>query len=190
MHLLMYMFIRFTKSNFTPQQILEYMEEALESPHKRIKRYLFSCKHYVPSRLVFVGRDNLKHGLRRLSVMFKDLYEDEDDNAELIKSAHIRMNVERGGGEAFQNILRELIQSSDDQWTSEGPSALIPLPLSQPRDFARQLNRYARAADVLPVFNFAEELQRDPVYSIRCSARPSHEVTTCRTGQDSNGNGN
>jgi hypothetical protein len=161
----MYMFIRFTKSNFTPHQISHYMERSLESPYEDRKCDLFCCGRYVPSRLVFIGRDNLGHALHRLATMFEDLYTDRDGN-----SAHIRMNVERGGGEAFQDILRELIQTSDNQWTSEGPPQLIPLPLSQARDDARLLKRYANVDDVLPVFRFAEALQRDSVYSIRWTA--------------------
>jgi hypothetical protein len=169
LHLLMYMFIRITKSNFTPRQISEYIQGTLVSPHARTKGHVLCGGRYVPDELTFCGRDNIAVGLDTILLLFKDLYKPMRNvrDVESMRAAHKRLNVEHGGREAFQDILRELIQTPDDQWTSEGPSPLIPLPLSQARKDARQLNLCARAANVLPVFSFAEALQRDPVYSVK-----------------------
>jgi hypothetical protein len=173
------MIIRFTKSNFSPRQILEYIEWTFENPYQCKKGMTLCCRDYVPNELTFCGRGNITRGLLTISLLFENLYRAKwnAQDAKLIRAAHTRLNVERGGGEAFQNIFRELIRTSGDRWTPEGPSTLISLPLSQTREEARQIHRrYTRAADVLPVFSFAEALQRDPVYSIRWPAKTSHKT--------------
>lgn len=133
------MFIRFTESNFTPQEILRCMESIFDNPSDEVKRDKLGSGFYVPDELVFSGRNNITLGLDTISLLFQDLYRPLRRGAEIMRAAQIRLNAKDGSGLAFQSTLLELIQTSDYQWTSKGPSILIPLPLSKAREM---LGRY------------------------------------------------
>jgi hypothetical protein len=144
LHLLMYMFIRFTKSNFDPQQVLDYIENMFENSDPEHKGAMLGSGRYIPRDLKFEGRNNLSTGLIMISLEFEGLYRITYRMEDLTRAAkqHARLNkVTGGGGESIRRLIRELIQTSDEQWTSKGPSVLIPLPLSEAR---QKLRRYVK----------------------------------------------
>jgi hypothetical protein len=137
----MYMFIRFTESNFTPEKILKYMEKTFDCDDGDGKEDKLRGERYVPDNLVFPGRNSIAVGLHTISLLFKDLYRSQWDvrGKGLMLAANARLNAKYGSGLVFQSTLRELIQTSDEDWTSKGPSTRIPPPLSQAREM---LGRY------------------------------------------------
>jgi hypothetical protein len=144
LHVLTYVFIRFTKSNFDPQQVLDYIENTFENSAPEHKGAMLGSGLYIPRDLKFEGRNKLSTGLIMISLEFEGLYRRAKTKKAMKRASerHTWLNKVTGcGGEAVQGLIRELIQTSDEQWTSKVPSELIPLPLSEAR---QKLRRYVK----------------------------------------------
>jgi hypothetical protein len=189
LHVLTYMFICFTKSNFDPQQVLNYIENTFENHDPRIKGALLGSREYVTLALRFEGRNNLSRALLMISLEFQYLYLLPFTKEEIKRANKRRAWLNKaigGGGETIQGLIHELIQTSDEQWTSKGSSVLIPLPLSEARlKLRRYVNMLRSPSSYQPLASLKNRTENQTSRTDRGTLRKDAEDRTMNRGMSS-----